>query len=106
MSTVYRTVCLPTLLLNLPFFFLIFLLSHFFLTTINSFNYSFPRELRTTRWVLSRSIAVLCNVAAGQCGTRLFIVMVYVSYYSRAAGLPGQAFGLLCILIVGEDTRG
>jgi len=77
-----------------------------FFTTINSFNYSFPRGLRTTRWVLSRSIVVLCTVAAGQCGTRLFIIMVYVSYYSRAARLPRQAFGSLYILIVGEDTRG
>jgi len=54
--------------------------------------------------MLSRSIVVLCSVAAGQCGTRLFIIMVYASYYSRAAGLPGQAFGFLYILILGEDT--
>jgi hypothetical protein len=89
-------------------FLFIFLLSHFFLTTLNFFNYSLPwicRGLRTTGWVLSRPIAVLCSVAAGHCGTRLFIIMVYVSYYSRAAGLPAQAFGLLHSLIVGEDTR-
>lgn len=56
--------------------------------------------------MLSRSIVVLCSIAVDQCGTRLVIIMVYVSYYSRAAVLPGQAFGLLHILVLGEDTRG